>query len=107
MDHCPHLRAHPDQERWRSADAKVAHISCSNLSDHFPYQVPGHPYGLVNAGLLGLPGVRVNVRGESPSSTLPHPQVSLVSPFLRTLTLTSQLGHHCRLLALVPLPQVP
>ena len=48
---------------------------------HFPSQVPRHPDGLVNAGLPGLPGVRVNVGGESPSCPLPHPQVSLLSQF--------------------------
>ena len=44
-----------------------------------PSQVPGHPDGFVDAGLLGLPRVRVNVRGESPSSPLPHPQVCLAA----------------------------
>ena len=48
---------------------------------HLPSQVPGHPDGLVNAGLLGLPGVRVNVGGEGPPCPFPHPQVSLVAPF--------------------------
>ena len=62
---------------------KGLQISCALTSDqqHLPPQVPGHPDGLVNTGLLGLPGVRVNVRGEGPSSPLPHPQVSLVSLF--------------------------
>ena len=52
---------------------------------HLPSQVPGHPDGLVNAGLLGLPGVRLNVGGEGPPRPLPDPQVSLVAPFLATL----------------------
>ena len=75
-----------------------------------PSQVPGHPDGLVNAGLLGLPGVRLNVGGEGPPCPLPHPQVSLVAPFFLLQkydpSLPPQPGHHCRLLALVPLPQV-
>ena len=81
LDHCPHLRAHPDQEWWRSSDAKVCRylILQDLIWVHLPSQVPGHPDGFVDAGLLGLPRVRVNVRGESPPCPLPHPQVCLAA----------------------------
>ena len=52
-------------------------------------QVPGHPDGLIDADLLGLPGVRVNVGGESPSRPLPHPQVSFVAQLSEIYLLSS------------------
>ena len=56
---------------------KGLQISHDPMSDklHLPSQVPGHPDGLVNAGLFGLPRVRVNVRGESPTRPFLNPQV--------------------------------
>ena len=97
LDHCPHLRAHPDQEWWRSSDAKVCRylILQDLIWVHLPSQVPGHPDGFVDAGLLGLPGVWVNVRGESPPCPLPHPQVCLAAAlfFYPLLSLATIAGY--------------
>ena len=58
----------------------------------FLFKISGHPDGLVNAGLLGLPRVRVNVRGESPTRPFLNPQVhTLLTTSPHTITWTCTL----------------
>ena len=50
----------------------------------FFFKISGHPDGLVNAGLLGLPRVRVNVRGESLTRPFLNPQVHTLLTYIST-----------------------